>query len=116
MDRFDSRGFGGAEVAIPMPSARPLPVLSAVALLSALGLEPGAGEAAVPTAWEIHPGYRVRMLDVPDRGRAGFTIIDAQQSGIRFTNVLTDQALEMDSTLLGGSGVALGDIDGDGWC
>lgn len=38
------------------------------------------------------------------------------QSGIAFTNVLSDAALSADSSLLSGSGVALGDVDNDGLC
>jgi len=60
--------------------------------------------------------HRVVPLAVPAQGRTGFTLIDPAQSGLRFTNQLSDALLVSDSSLMSGSGVALGDVDGDGWC
>ncbi|HTD85334.1 MAG TPA: VCBS repeat-containing protein, partial [Candidatus Binatia bacterium] len=72
--------------------------------------------AATASDWESHAGYRERALDVTASGATGFALVDPAIAGITFTNVLSDQALMMDSSLLSGSGVALGDIDGDGLC
>ncbi len=49
-------------------------------------------------------------------GKTGFTEVDPQRSGVHFTNLLTDEAVSRSSSLSSGSGVALGDVDGDGWC
>ncbi len=43
-------------------------------------------------------------------------VVDPKESRVYFTNVLSDQLLNADVQLLSGSGVALGDIDGDGLC
>ena len=48
--------------------------------------------------------------------RAGFTLLDPATTGITFTNYLSDTKAAENQIRLSGSGVALGDIDGDGWC
>jgi hypothetical protein len=42
--------------------------------------------------------------------------MDSELTGIRFTNQLLPEAEAANNNLLNGSGVALGDFDGDGWC
>jgi hypothetical protein len=42
--------------------------------------------------------------------------MESEQTGIRFTNELWPEAEAANNNLLNGSGVALGDYDGDGWC
>ena len=42
--------------------------------------------------------------------------MDPAQTGVVFTNVLSDERSAANRNLLSGSGVAAGDIDGDGWC
>src|SRR3989475_6561578 len=49
-------------------------------------------------------------------GKTGFTLLDPQSTGIKFTNVLAQQRHLTNQILLNGCGVAAGDIDGDGWC
>lgn len=49
-------------------------------------------------------------------GKTGFIEVDPQRTGIGFTNRLTDEVVSRNSSLSSGSGVALGDVDGDGWC
>lgn len=39
-----------------------------------------------------------------------------EETGVTFTNVLSDARAAENQIRLNGSGVALGDIDGDGWC
>jgi hypothetical protein len=55
-------------------------------------------------------------LNVPSQGKAGFTLIEPQKSGIQFTNLLPETRRMTNANLMNGSGVALGDIDGDGLC
>src|SRR5678816_3703654 len=43
--------------------------------------------------WESKDGYRRAPLPVPAAGRAGFTSLPAEQTGLTFTNQLTDAAL-----------------------
>jgi hypothetical protein len=53
---------------------------------------------------------------VPAQGRAGFTLLSETVTGIHFTNHLADRSVAENQIRLLGSGVALGDIDGDGRC
>lgn len=47
---------------------------------------------------------------------AGFERIAPTTSGVNFTNVLLESRHLTNQILLNGSGVAAGDVDGDGWC
>jgi hypothetical protein len=55
-------------------------------------------------------------LSVPAGGKPGFTLMPASETGIQFTNVLSDARAAENQIRLNGSGVALGDVDGDGLC
>ena len=63
--------------------------------------------------WTIHDdGYRVRAL-APKGGRSsGFTPVDSR---IAFVNRLSDSAFVSNRHRVNGSGVAIGDVDGDEW-
>lgn len=58
--------------------------------------------------------YRSTRLNVPAGGHSGFTQVPPSVSGIHFTNLLSDARSIRNRNLLGGSGVAAGDVDGDG--
>jgi len=64
--------------------------------------------------WEQGAGYRRAALPVPKQGRTGFTLLSPTNTGITFTNVLTDDKVAENQIRLNGSGVACGDVDGDG--
>jgi len=64
--------------------------------------------------WQDGPGYRWKEVSVPANGRTGFTRLSAEITGMTFTNVLSDPAVARNRILEIGSGVALGDVDGDG--
>ncbi len=66
--------------------------------------------------WESGPGYRSRALPVPKQGHNGFTRVPGAVSGILFTNVLSVEGGLRTQLHTNGSGVAAGDVDGDGWC
>ena len=66
--------------------------------------------------WQTAPGYRWRELPVPAAGKTGFTLLPPQSTGILFTNYLSPERYLTNSMLLNGSGVAAGDVDGDGLC
>jgi hypothetical protein len=66
------------------------------------------------TNWQPGPGCRWTELPVPKAGRTGFTLVDGASSGILFTNLLADEHSLTNRNLLSGSGVAAGDVDGDG--
>ena len=76
----------------------------------------GPAFAASELKWESRDGYRVALLPVPASGRAGFVLLTAEATGIRFTNSLSLTRAMANVNLFNGSGVALGDYDGDGLC
>ncbi|HET6407188.1 MAG TPA: VCBS repeat-containing protein, partial [Chthoniobacteraceae bacterium] len=61
-------------------------------------------------------GVRWREIATPgeNRGGVGFHRIAPASSGVLFTNHLSEQTAATNRTLYNGSGVAAGDIDGDG--
>lgn len=65
-------------------------------------------------AWIAKPGYRVAPLAVPATGKTGFTRLSPAETGIAFTNLLAESRSLTNHVLLNGSGVALGDVNGDG--
>lgn len=84
-------------------------------LAVAFGLAGPSSIAAEP-AWASGDGWRSTALAVPAAGRSGFTLLPADVTGVQFTNVLSADAAAENQIRLNGSGVALGDVDGDGWC
>ena len=64
--------------------------------------------------WEIRDGHRVARLTLPFEGKTGFTPMPQEHTGIQFTNRLSEWASLTNHIYLNGSGVALGDADGDG--
>ena len=65
---------------------------------------------------ESGPGYRSRALKVPTAGKAGFSRLPGSFTGITCTNRLGDANAAANQIRMNGSGVAAGDVDGDGWC
>ena len=66
--------------------------------------------------WNRSNGCRFRELSVNPQGRVGFSLLPPELTGIDFTNVLSDAKAAENQIRLNGSGVALGDVDGDGLC
>ena len=79
----------------------------------AFGLAAGC-LSAVDTTWHEEAGYRWRHLAVPSAGQAGFVPLLPSQTGITFSNDLSDSLALANRILAQGGGVALGDVDGDG--
>jgi hypothetical protein len=69
-----------------------------------------------PLSWQDLPGGRSAVLTLPETGKTGFTTLDPARSGIAFTNQLAESRYLTNQILLNGSGVAAGDVDGDGQC
>jgi hypothetical protein len=65
------------------------------------------------TTWHEQEGARWRELDVPRRGTPGFTLIEPSRSRVNFTNAVSESLLVHNRILAQGSGVCLGDVDGD---
>jgi hypothetical protein len=72
--------------------------------------------AILARSWQTGIGCQFRQLQVPPNGKPGFSCLLPQQTGIWFTNRLPEQRHLTNQVLPSGSGVAAGDIDGDGWC
>ena len=68
----------------------------------------------VPPEWNEADGFRWRELAVRDRGDPGFTQMSTRRTGVDFENRLSRVAAIEHDHLLVGSGVAVGDYDGDG--
>ena len=66
--------------------------------------------------WTNVAGGRVAPLNLPARGQTGFQQMSPFEIGIDFTNSLALDRHLTNQILLNGSGVAAGDVDGDGWC
>ena len=81
--------------------------------LLVLALLPSALAAAGP-AWQVEPGFRWAALEVPAAGKTGFTLLPPEQTGIFFTNELDEWKGGANRVLYNGSGLAVGDFDGDG--
>src|SRR5438552_1344984 len=86
-------------------------------VLGFLFLSPcGSVAAGTGLNWQMGQGYRWSELAVPQTGKTGFTLLPPEATGIFFTNFITDERSVTNQNLLNGSGVALGDADGDGLC
>ena len=94
-------------LALPAPSTRIWRTL----LLAALFLP-----CAQALDWQAGQGYKSAALPVPKTGRSGFRLMSAADTGITFSNRLSDRTVATNRVYENGSGVALGDVDGDGWC
>ncbi len=65
--------------------------------------------------WHQEDGYRWAQVSPGRWGSTGFSELRPSQTGITFENRLTRQEAAKNRQYLNGSGVAAGDIDGDGW-
>ncbi|MGQ0640382.1 MAG: FG-GAP-like repeat-containing protein, partial [Gemmatimonadaceae bacterium] len=70
--------------------------------------------APADTSWHEEAGVRWRELDVARRGRAGFTPLGPNETGIRHANIVKDENALANRNLIIGAGAAAGDVDGDG--
>lgn len=75
-------------------------------------------QAAQPSLsdWHNEAGHRWAPLMARSTGLdSGFELVPHSVSGLAFTNQLSDLDGARNRTLYNGSGVATGDVDGDGW-
>ena len=66
--------------------------------------------------WQMAEGYRFAEVKPQGAGQVGFSRVPSSQSGVTFTNHLSELESLSNRILENGSGVAAGDVDGDGWC
>ena len=70
---------------------------------------------AKPLQWHDQGHYREARLNQPLGQDPGLSLLPAEVTGVAFTNRLA-LARMVNANLLNGSGVAAGDVDGDGLC
>jgi hypothetical protein len=63
--------------------------------------------------WQAHPQGRKAKVHSLESGKPSFTLMRA---AVLFTNVLSDERGLTNQIYMSGSGVAAGDVNGDGWC
>ena len=98
------------------PNSNRLPFsLASWLLLASLSYLPQF-DAAESIEWESHNEYRLARAIYEPNSAPGFSTVPAASSGISFKNELSNQRSLERRGLLSGSGVAAGDIDGDGLC
>ncbi len=85
--------------------------LAAACLTAQLAL---GGCAERPPEWRAEEEYRWRPLERRGDAAGGFTSLSASRTGIAFRNDFSEESLLENDILANGSGVALGDFDGDG--
>lgn len=73
------------------------------------------GGTAFPADWRNGEGFRWRELPVPANGRAFLARLPESATDISFTNYLSEERALESSVRTSGSGLAAGDVDGDGW-
>ena len=84
--------------------------------LIAVALCTAAGALADPLQWVDGGGFRYADIIVPTSGRTGFSKLPELETGITFTNRLSEINAAKNQILMSGSGIALGDVNGDGLC
>ncbi|MGI8602049.1 MAG: FG-GAP-like repeat-containing protein [Verrucomicrobiales bacterium] len=84
--------------------------------LSSLFLLVACGHVALAQApqWHNEDGYRWHELTISAEGKSGFTLMAPGHTGISFKNELDLHERSKNRVLDNGSGVAMGDYDGDG--
>src|SRR6185503_13629408 len=80
----------------------------------AVSLSVAACERPVDASWHMEGTYLWRDLRMPRRGASGFEPVRGTEAGIRHRNDVDDTRALSNRQLLIGSGVAAGDVDGDG--
>src|SRR6266545_3589177 len=83
--------------------------------IAAVGLSLCCQLAAAAPAWSDGAGFRSMELNPGVNGKPGFTAMNPNVTGVWFTNELRGEALLTNAVAHSGAGVALGDVDGDGW-
>ncbi len=75
----------------------------------------GNRQAANPLTWVAGKGCQEAAVSPEPGGKPGFTLMPPSVTGVWFTNLLQGDAYLTNLVAHNGSGVAIGDVDGDGW-
>ncbi|MFM8878040.1 MAG: FG-GAP repeat domain-containing protein, partial [Verrucomicrobiota bacterium] len=74
-----------------------------------------AGTLGVGRSWAQAPAGEVRSVVPAAGGAVGFRLRAPQDTGLVFTNAMTGDLYLTNAVAHNGAGVAIGDVDGDGW-
>src|SRR5438132_11442972 len=74
-----------------------------------------SAQTAATASWSEGAGFRSLEVQPGTGGKAGFTLMNPKATGVVFTNVLQGDAYLTNAVAHSGAGVAIGDVDGDGW-
>src|SRR5438477_11722565 len=72
-------------------------------------------KTAAALSWFEGAGYRTMEVHPGSGRKAGFTLMNPRATGVGFTNTLQGDAYLTNAVAHNGAGVAIGDVDGDGW-
>ncbi len=75
----------------------------------------GCRPEPIELEWNQADGYRWANLQIDERGKTGFEKLTSSQTGIRFNNFINADDIAENHHYVNGSGVAAGDINGNGW-
>ncbi|MEX0771299.1 MAG: FG-GAP-like repeat-containing protein [Balneolaceae bacterium] len=84
-------------------------------LLFALTLVWGGCNSQPELEWVEEDGYRWANLQTGWLGSDGFRQLSSNKTGVSFRNDVRQELMEKNRHYLNGSGVAVADVDGDGW-
>ncbi len=93
-----------------------LPTTRRTGVFTTLFLFAAVAPSAAAANWQTVPGGRVLPVQVAVDSPVGFTAMRLEETGLTFTNPVPAARHYTNQILLNGSGVAAGDVDGDGWC
>src|SRR6266516_4660192 len=92
-----------------------LPIWAACLHSAAVALLSLYCQTAAGSSWSQGAGFRTIEVHPGTSGKAGFTLMTPSATGVAFTNTLRGDAYLTNAVAHNGSGVAIGDVDGDGW-
>ncbi len=107
-------GWFGAAVDVSRDACLPRRVFRAFPRF-ALAVALGGGGLAAGLEWSPGEGFRSAPVQPIGAGKPGFTPLEPAVSGLNFTNVLAGDAYLTNAVAHNGAGVAVGDVDADGW-
>lgn len=70
--------------------------------------------AARAAGWSQEKGYRWKELPARQGAKPGFKLLSPTETGVAFTNTLSELSIASNRVLANGSGIGVGDYDGDG--
>jgi hypothetical protein len=95
-------------------NAKTIPVFLLFLVSTLLSCSTKQKEAKTKRTWHKAEGYRVAALVSFQNRKTGFEQLSPRRTGISFNDQISKEAITKNRFLLNGSGVAVGNINGDG--